>query len=131
MHDYISLRKSTPDNACMHENELPDARAIVRQLMESRQHRSERELAIAAGIEQSAFNRWMRGETESLSTPTLQALARHFGVTSSQLLGEVPLEKDPRISAVVLAMEKMPDYLKDAVLAAATSLVRRLDDGPG
>lgn len=130
MHQYIVDRKMSPDNARMH-NSTKDPREIIRAVMALRAIGSERELAERASIDQSAFNRYMRSETAWLSTRTLQALATCLQVTSSQLLGEVPLDADPKAAAVLREMEKLPENLKDVLVATSKSLADSNNSGKG
>ena len=106
------------DNAGMHEA----TRTNIKALMAKNGVPSERQLAIDCGMSQSTLNRFLSGETDSLDFARLIAIAHFFEVSVSQLVGETPLEEDPKIRAVVLAMQQMPEYKKDALVAASHSL---------
>lgn len=122
MHQCIITVNTAPHNARMHQK---DVREIIRDLMALRSIKSERQVALAAGIQQPAFNRFMRGETKHLEFHNYLAIAQYFEVTLSQLIGETPLEPDPKIRAVVHIMEQLPEYKKDAVVAVSSSLAQQ------
>lgn len=84
--------------------------------------RSERQLAIDCGMSQTTLNRFMKGETDSLDFVHLQTLAHYFGLTISQLIGETPFDEDRKVRAVLLAMQQMPEYKKDVLVATSTAL---------
>jgi transcriptional regulator with XRE-family HTH domain len=123
MHEYIMDHKPQPDNAQMHSDDRTGTRAIITALMAKHGFTSERALAEAAGIDQSSFNRYMREETAYLSIKSLQALAEILQCTSSQLLGETPLEDDPKVAKVLRAMETLPEYMKDVIVATSKTLL--------
>lgn len=106
------------DNAGMHEA----TRTNIKLLMLRNNVPSERQLALDCGMSQSTLNRFLTGETDSLDFARLIAIAQFFEVSVSQLIGETPLEEDSKIRAVVLAMQQMPEYKKDALVAASHSL---------
>lgn len=114
------------ENASMHSQ----TREILRQLMVDHEVRSERQLAIACNMDQSTLNRFLKGETQELEFSNLQALAHYFQLTVSQLIGETPFNSDPKIRTVALAMERMPEYKKDVLVAASSSLVEPDDPKP-
>lgn len=97
-------------------------RALIKQLMAERDIASERQLALDCDMSQTTLHRFLNGKTESLEFMHLQTLAHYFGLTVSQLIGEVPLTEDPKIRAVLLAMQQMPEYKKDVLVAASFSL---------
>lgn len=80
---------------------------------------SQRQLAINAGMSQGTLNRFLNEETNSLEFSHLLALAGALYMTLSELIGEVTPMHDPKIRRVVQTMEKMPEYKKDAIVAAA------------
>lgn len=128
MHERISRDDATThqflqapaDNAVMHSA----TREIIRQLSEQHGVPSERQLAVECGMSQSTLHRFMKGETDSLEFRHLQAIAKRFQITVSQLIGETPVEADPKIRTVVRAMEAMPEYKKDVLVAASESLLQ-------
>lgn len=91
-------------------------------LMQQHQITSERSLAIACEMDQSTFNRFMAGKTDSLRIEHLVALAHYFDITVSQLIGETPLEQDQKLVTVIKAMQTLPEYKKDVLVATSTAL---------
>ncbi len=108
------------ENAAMHEA----TRAIIRKLIADHKIPSERQLALDCDMSQSTLNRFLKGATDTLEFQHLQAIAHHFSLTVSQLTGEVAFDEDPKIRAVTLAMQQMPDYKKDMLVAASSSLAQ-------
>ena len=115
MHYFL---QANAENAAMHQQ----TRAIILKLMADQGIGSERQLAIDCGMSQSTLNRFMSGKTETLEFLHLHNIAQHLNVTVSQLIGETPLTHDPKIKAVTLAMASMPEYQKDMLVAASSSL---------
>lgn len=107
-----------PENARMHEQ----TREIIRKLMKENDIRSERQLAIDCNMSQTTLNRFMKGETDSLDFMHLQTLAHYFGLTISQLIGETPYDEDRKVRIVTLAMQQMPEYKKDVLVATSSAL---------
>lgn len=99
-------------------------RQNILKLMELHGVESERQLALACGMQQSTLHRFMSGKTESLNVAHLMAIAQHFEVTVSQLIGEITMSDDPRIRTVLAVMETLPDYKKDMLVAASQSLAK-------
>lgn len=108
------------DNADMHKA----TREIIAKLMAEQGVPSERHLAIACDMSQSTLHRFLKGETEALEFKHLQALAHYFSLTVSQLTGETPFDEDRKVRAVTLAMQQMPEYKKDMLVAASSSLTK-------
>lgn len=106
------------ENAGMHER----TREILKQLMVDHEIASERQLALDCNMAQSTLHRFIKGETETLDFLHLQTLAHFFSLTVSQFIGETPFNADPKIRVVALAMERMPEYKKDVLVAASSSL---------
>lgn len=106
------------ENAEMHEQ----TRQMILAQMGEAGVTSERQLAIECNMSQSTLHRFMKGETEQLEFHHLQALAHYFSLTVSQLIGETSFEPDPKIRVVALAMQQMPEYKKDVLVAASSSL---------
>ncbi|MFZ5520444.1 MAG: helix-turn-helix domain-containing protein [Pseudomonadota bacterium] len=103
----------------MHET----IRANIRALME--QHGlTENALATGANIVQSRLHRYLKGETEDPGYSAIRAIADYFGMSVGELDGTAAraYTPDPKIRAVLLAMEQMPEYKKDALVAASSSL---------
>ncbi|MET3517821.1 transcriptional regulator with XRE-family HTH domain [Pseudacidovorax sp. 1753] len=83
---------------------------------------SQRQLAILAGMNQSTLNRFLNSATDTLDFPHVVAIAHALNMTVSELIGETPLLSDPKIRTVAAAMKDMPEYKKDAIVAASNSL---------
>lgn len=115
------------ENAGMHTR----TREILKQLMADHQVASERQLAHDCNMSQSTLHRFIKGETETLDFHHLQTLAHHFQLTVSQLIGETPFNSDAKIRTVVMAMERMPEYKKDVLVAASSSLTQSGNNGNG
>lgn len=90
---------------------------------------SQRQLALMAGMSQSTLNRFMNQATDSLEFAHIMAIARALSMTVSELIGETPILEDAKIRSVALAMKQMPEYKKDALVAASNSLAQQ-DEAP-
>lgn len=99
-------------------------RANIEMLRKLHEIPSVRNLAIECGMSQSTLHRFLSGETEHLDFLHLQRLAHRFSLTVSQLIGETAFSPDPKIRTVVFAMEHMPEYKKDVLVAASASLTQ-------
>lgn len=110
--------QAAAENATMHEQ----TRRIIVKLMQDQGVPSERHLALACDMSQSTLYRFLKAETETLDFKHLQALAHYFSLTVSQLTGETPFDEDRKVRAVALAMQRMPEYKKDVLVAASFSL---------
>lgn len=126
MHDDASkhqVGEPGSHNQVMHEK----TRENIRILMAREGVVSERQLAMDCDMNQSTLNRFLTGKTDTLDFTNLQRLAHHFSLTVSQLIGEVPLDEDRKVRSVLLAMQQMPEYKKDMVVAATLSLAEPND----
>lgn len=110
----------------MHEK----TREIIRSLIAANGVASERQLAIDCGITQSTLSRFMNGTTDSLDFVNLQTIAHYFGLTVSQLIGESPYDEDRKVRAVLQAMQQMPEYKKDMLVAASVALAQPEQNTP-
>lgn len=115
------------ENAGMHRR----TREILKQLMAEHHIASERQLARDCSMSQSTLHRFIKGETETLEFHHLQSLAHHFSLTVSQLIGETSFSTDPKIRVVMFAMEHMPEYKKDVLVAASSTLAEPDDNRNG
>jgi DNA-binding Xre family transcriptional regulator len=115
------------ENAGMHRR----TREILKQLMADHHIASERQLALDCNMSQSTLHRFIKGETETLEFHHLQSLAHHFSLTVSQLIGETSFSTDPKIRVVTFAMEHMPEYKKDVLVAASSTLAQPDANGNG
>ncbi len=109
-----------PENARMHEK----TREIIKKQMQESGIVSERQLASDCGMNQSTLHRFMKGTTDSLDFTHLQAIAQYFGLTVSQLIGETPFDEDRKVRVVTMAMQQMPEYKKDMLVAASSALAQ-------
>lgn len=112
------------NNALMHEQ----TREIIRKLMSDHKITSDRRLALECNMDQSTLHRFMTKKTDTLNFNHIQAIAQYFEVTVSQLIGETPLHEDPKIRKVLLAMESLPEYKKDVIVATSQSLAHLESD---
>lgn len=96
-------------------------RNTIKCLMLENDIRSERALAIACGMSQATLNRFLSGRTQSLDVYRLRSLSKYFSITISQLIGEIPLQVDPKINAVERAMSLMSDEKKNELMSISNS----------
>lgn len=106
------------NNPAMHEL----TREIIRKLMVQNDIPSDRRLALDCQMDQSTLHRFMTGKTDTLNFIHLQAIAHNFGITVSQLIGETPLDEDQKIRQVIQAMQQLPEYKKDVIVATSLTL---------
>lgn len=90
---------------------------------------SQRRLAELAGIDQPSLNKYLNGQTQDIMAGNLVSIAGALGVSVAYLAGESP-ERDAKVATVVRAMEALPDYMKDAVVATAAALAERAQSEP-
>lgn len=102
-------------------------RIIIAQLM-SAQQLSQRRLAELAEIDQPSLSKYLAGQTQDIMAGNLIAIARVLGVSVATLAGETALA-DPKVATVVKAMETMPEYKKDAIVATSTALAEKPPSG--
>lgn len=126
MHHCIGLRK--PFATSRADGERMSLRETISELLREKQM-SQRRLAEAAGIDQPSLSKFLSGQTQDILAGNLVAIADALGVTVGYLTGET-YDRDRKIAVVARAMERMPEYKKDAVVAAAEALAGQLDDAP-
>lgn len=80
-------------------------------------------LAAETGVPQPTISRFLKGDNATMELDNLNTLAQALDSSVSGLLGETPLQIDPKIARVVRVMETMAEYKKDAILAVANSLI--------
>lgn len=90
---------------------------------------SQRRLAEIGSIDQSALSRYLSNESHDIRLGTLTSIANALGVPLSQLITDHEVSHDPKILRVVKAMESMPEYKKDAVVAASSALTEQTGRG--
>lgn len=81
-------------------------------------------LAELCGVPQPTISRFLSGTHASLSVENLSAIADALDVSVSQLLGETPLEADPKIARVIAVMQRLPEYKKDAIVQVSNSFAQ-------
>lgn len=81
------------------------------------------QLAEKSGVTQGTLSRVETASHKSLELETVVALAGALGVTTSELIGEKELTFDPKIREVNAAMQRMPEYKKEALVSAARSFI--------
>lgn len=126
MHRYIAdhnasthhFAQAFSQNARMHD----ETRQNIARLMAKRGVNSVRQLALDCGMSQSTLHRFMKAETDSLDFLHLQSIAHYFSLTVSQLIGETPFDADQKVRTVCMAMQAMPEYKKDALVAISMTL---------
>ena len=119
MQHCIAIGKPRATSAAMAHS----TRIIIAQLM-STQQLSQRRLAELADIDQPSLSKYLAGQTQDIMAGNLIAIARVLGVSVATLAGETALA-DPKVATVVKAMETMPEYKKDAIVATSTALAER------
>lgn len=134
MHECITFRKRTPQNAGMHSKEAADnARGMIRAFMERRGYTSERSLALDAHVDQSTLHRFLSEDTEQLSVPNLLKLATFMNTSVSALLGDEPevryslvdVDDESPIRRTLKVMEDLPPHLQQAVADLASNLAKK------
>lgn len=121
MHHYA--RTHQPLDAASNNSGMQEkTRENLTKLMAENGIGSERSLAIACGMDQSTLNRFMSGKTDNLRLEHLVALAHYFDITVSQLIGETPMEQDQKLITVMKAMQTLPEYKKDVLVATSAAL---------
>lgn len=103
-------------------------RENIAKLMKEEGVPSERHLALACKMSQSTLHRFLKSDTAALEYKHLVAIAHYFSLTVSQLTGETPYNEDRKVRAVTLAMQDMPEYKKDMLVAASSSLTKPDED---
>ena len=102
---------------------VEDTRDIVKALMIAHGFRSARKLAEAAGIQQPTLARFLNNSSHSMEVANLQALCRVFGVTLSELIGEVPLGSSVVAREVNRTMGQMTIEQQEQLLRISRALV--------
>lgn len=126
----ITSVKLRAHNSCVHSQPAyikEHPRDIIRRLLTTRGFNSPRALALAASVSQPSLSRYLSGASEDMEMATWRALALTLEVSVSELLGEVPLSKDPAALAVVKAMERLPTEQKAALVAAANAMAQQME----
>lgn len=101
----------------------PDPREIIESLRVAKGFRSLRQVSEQAGISQPTLSRFMNGTTKEMDLASLQALCRLFGVTLSELLGEVPLSSSSAVREVQRALTRMTDDQQQQLARIAQAML--------
>jgi len=101
----------------------PSPREIISMLMAQR-GLSQRRLAEMAGLDQPSLSKYLSGQTQDILAGNLIAIAQALEVSVGYIAGDTD---DPKVATVVRAMQNMPEYKKDAVVATAAAPVGRPD----
>jgi transcriptional regulator with XRE-family HTH domain len=96
-------------------------RDTITRLLELRGGMSHTALAELCGVPQPTISRFLSGTHAALSVDSLAAIAAALDVSVGQLLGETPLQDDPKIARVVAVMQRLPEYKKDAIVQVSNS----------
>lgn len=125
------MRNPRLDNAPMHQprDELERARQRIRDLRDAHGIRSVRALALAAGVPQPALSRFLNGKSETMEVPSFMALAAYFGVTISELLGEVPLSSGGQVRELQALAQRMDQPTRSRWLRLGKVLLEDAKDG--
>lgn len=104
-----------------------DPREIIRRLRDLRGFKSDRALAIAAGMPQPTLSRYLAGKSGDMELAQWRLLAEALEVSVSHLLGEIPLTDPPELISMRRAMEKLPQQERDALVAAANAMAAAIE----
>jgi transcriptional regulator with XRE-family HTH domain len=107
----------------MHHPGFGNPREIIETLRIERGFTSVRALAAAAGVNQPSLSRYLSGKADTLELETFAALAQVLEVTVSELIGEVPLNRDGRLRAMLNILKDLPEPDQDALMAAGQAMV--------
>lgn len=91
-------------------------------LMKARGIANMTELAKLSGVSQSVLSRFKTGTHGSIGLDVIEKLSTALHVPAAQLLQKTTAS-DPRTAQVLLAMEDLPDWGKDAIVGAAQAIV--------
>lgn len=107
-----------------------DSRKIIDALRIARGFTSARALAIAADIPQPTLSRYLAGTSETMELQNWIALANTLEVTVSQLLGEVPIDLDPKILQVTQIMDRLEEWQREVMVMTANAMAAALPPPP-
>lgn len=95
----------------------------IKALMKLRDIPNFTELARLSGVAQPTLQRFNAGTHESINFQALEKIAATLDVPASRLFDDrYSLPADEREASVLLAMEALPDWGKDALLASAKAM---------
>ncbi len=93
------------------------------------------EAAAKVGVKPASFSDWESGETKNIEGANLLKVCDLLNISPKWLLfGEGKMESeayvaDKKAKAVLLAMQQMPEYKKDMLVAASNTLSEQPDQG--
>lgn len=136
MRHRIGPRQASADNTFSDmKYDARDSRQIIEALRVARGFTSARALAIAADIPQPTLSRYLAGTSETMELQNWIALANTLEVTVSQLLGEIPLDLDPKIVQVTRIMDRLEEWQREVMVMTANAMAAALPsttpDEPG
>jgi len=79
-------------------------------------------LAELSGVPQPTISRLLNGTTETMLIETLSPIARHLGVTVSQLIGEVPIDTNLERQKAYMLLQDLPAYQVGAAVKILDAL---------
>jgi transcriptional regulator with XRE-family HTH domain len=83
-------------------------------------------VAQVCGISVQAVYKWMNGASKTIAGEPLVELARLTNYEARWIVsGKGEKRKDPKATAVYQAMQTMPEYKKDMLVQASTSLAEQ------
>lgn len=126
----ITFASPGRENALMHYRRTVDPRERIRELRVARGFRSDRALALAAGLEQPTLARYLSGKTKEMTVENLEALARTLKVTLSELMGEVPLSSRAIVGEAEAVLRQLSDDQLRQVIDVARALFPHETGGP-
>lgn len=123
IHERIICASGAAYDATVHDRQYADnAREVILALQAAHGYRSTRALAAAAGIPQPTLSRFLKGTSQTMEVDSFQALSRLFGVTLSELLGEVPLGSSVPAREVTRLFADMTPTQQEQLLRIAQAL---------
>lgn len=105
------------------ENPTDAARTVIRRLRHEHGFESDSALAREAGIHQPTLARFLNGTSRTMEVANFQALCRVFGVTLSELLGEVDVGSSVPAREVLRLLSDMTPEQQEQLLRIGQALV--------
>ena len=114
----------------IHEYLPADCRERIKDLLKEREM-SQAQLAEKIGISESAFSRYLSGQTDKLSTENIVAIAKVFDVTTDFLLclTDIPFTTNFDIEKLGLSVKAAEKLLQSGFSNADHIAARILDKG--
>ncbi len=108
-----------PHNAFVYSSTL---RENLQAVMDSRGLSATR-LSAITGVPQPTISRFLNGSTDAMELATLMPLAQALGVTTSQLIGETPLEPTAARRRLHTLAQNVPEYKVPTAVKILDALV--------